>query len=239
MVYRFDAGVLDLIKQSEGFRAKAYYCPAGVLTIGYGHTNAAGEPKVVKGMVVSEEDATRMLTRDLQKVAANVDRMVKVPLNQTQLTVLVSFVYNVGEGNFKRSTLLRKLNAGDYEAVPEQLMRWNKARNPKTGKLRPLRGLTKRRRLEGHHWQAASDTYPVEDSIAQAVVAADKPAIASTTNWAAGTAILTTLAGMSEDVQVAVGNFSSAFNVPPSFILGGVVVIAGAWIISERIKKDS
>lgn len=229
---------VQLVKRFEGLKLKAYLCPAGVWTIGYGHTSAAGGVKVHRGMMINEAQAEQYLTEDLERVARNVDRLVKVPLTVTQRGVLASFVFNVGEGNFKKSTLLRLLNKGQYDAVPSQLARWNKARVK--GKLTPLRGLTRRRAAEAELWLSASKpgfASLASNSVSEPVYTEDKPAVKSTTNWAAGTALVTTVAGMSEDVQNAVGNFSAAFNVPPQFILGGIVVLAGAWIISERLKK--
>lgn len=128
---------LDLIKQFEGLRLKAYKCPAGVWTIGYGHT------KTVKPyQVITEAEATKLLIKDLAWVEDAVDKHVTVFLNQPQYDALCSFVYNVGATAFRRSTLVRLLNAGDYEGAEQQFKRWNKA----GGKV--LKGLTRRREAE-------------------------------------------------------------------------------------------
>jgi lysozyme len=129
---------IHLIKHFEGFKAKAYICPAGVLTIGYGTTSG-----VKKGMVVTESQAEQMLIADCTKFEKVVNDSVKVKLTQDQFDALVAFVYNVGPGNFKTSTLLKKLNLGDYTSVPTQMARWNK------GNGRTLEGLVRRRRSEG------------------------------------------------------------------------------------------
>jgi lysozyme len=128
---------ITLIKFYEGFRANAYYCPANVLTIGYGTT-----ANVTKNMVVTEAQAERLLQSDLRKFETTVNSSVKVPLTQDQFDALVCFTYNVGSGAFKSSTLLKVLNQGRYDLVADQLMRWNKA----GGKV--LAGLTKRRASE-------------------------------------------------------------------------------------------
>lgn len=128
---------ITMIKFFEGFRNKAYYDAVGVLTIGYGTT--AG---VTKNMVITESQGEMMLQADVKKFEAAVMRNVKVALNQDQFDALVCFVYNLGEGNFKSSTLLKLLNQGRYDLVPDQFMRWNKA----GGKV--LNGLTKRRQAE-------------------------------------------------------------------------------------------
>lgn len=129
---------LDLIKHFEGFRSQAYVCPAGVLTIGYGTTSG-----VKRGQVVTEAQATQMLINDVSKFEKTVNTLVTVPLTQDQFDGLVAFVYNVGPGNFKTSTLLRHLNLKMYSDVPAQMLRWNKAKG------QVLNGLTRRRAAEG------------------------------------------------------------------------------------------
>jgi len=129
---------IKLIKEFEGFKAQAYLCPANVWTIGYGTTSG-----VKKGQMVTEEQAIKLLQDDLAKFEKAVKNLVRVPLNQDQFDALVAFVYNIGVGAFSRSTLLSLLNQGNYEAVPEQLLRWNKAGG------RVLNGLTRRRQAEG------------------------------------------------------------------------------------------
>ncbi len=128
---------LDLIKKFEGLYLTAYLCPADVWTIGYGHTKS-----VKPGMVITEAEADRLLEQDVAWVKAAVVGAVKVPLTANQTSALYSFVFNVGAGAFRSSTLLRKLNAGDYAGAQAQFRRWNKA----GGKV--LRGLTRRRAAE-------------------------------------------------------------------------------------------
>jgi lysozyme len=128
---------IDLIKHFEGCELYAYKCPAGVWTIGYGHTK-----DVEPGMQITEDDAHNMLVEELNEYETYVNTLVSVPLNQNQFDALVSWVYNLGGGNLKASTLLKVLNSGDYEGVPAQIMRWNKA----GGKV--LEGLTRRRQAE-------------------------------------------------------------------------------------------
>lgn len=131
---------IDLIKSHEGLRLTAYFCPAGVPTIGYGHTGPdVTEADVVAGKRITQREAYRLLSLDVGEAVGAVNAMVTVPLAQHHFDALVSFVFNVGAGNFKKSTLLRLLNKGDYDAVPEQLMRWVFA----SGRRR--HGLVKRR----------------------------------------------------------------------------------------------
>lgn len=128
----------DVIRKWEGLRLTAYLCPAGVPTIGYGHTYG-----VKMGQVISEAQAEVFLDHDYQSAEEDVLELVKVPLNENQLGALTSFVFNLGSGNLRISTLLRKLNEGDYQGAAEQFGAWNKARV--NGKMIALDGLTKRR----------------------------------------------------------------------------------------------
>ena len=140
---RISQGGLDnLLKKFEGCRLKAYRCPAGILTIGYGHTSAAGEPLVKDGMTITQEQAEEILKTDLGRYEKPVSDLVKVDLEQNQFDVLVDFAYNAGVGNLKISTLLKKVNAGDFDAVPAELMKWTK------GGGKELPGLVKRRQAE-------------------------------------------------------------------------------------------
>jgi len=127
-----------IVKESEGLELRAYLCPAGIWTIGWGHTGT----DVYKGLVITLAEAEDLLERDLRTSEGYVNSLVKVKLTQNQFDALVSFIYNVGGGAFKGSTLLRLLNAGDYKGAADQLLRWDKAK----GKV--LAGLTKRRQKE-------------------------------------------------------------------------------------------
>ena len=128
---------LELIKHFEGCELEAYKCPAGVWTIGYGHTKGVEE-----GDVWSESHADHMLEVELEEYENYVNTAVEVPLSQNQFDALVSWVYNLGPTNFNSSTMLKVLNAGDYSEVGNQMLRWNKA----GGKV--LEGLTRRRQAE-------------------------------------------------------------------------------------------
>ncbi len=143
-----EAGV-SLVKKFEGLHkqtsegdVRAYRCPAGRWTLGWGHCKG-----VKSGMRATVEECEKFLQEDLNEAGAMVNRFVHVPLSQQQFDALASFVFNIGGGaNFQTSTLLKKLNKGQYDDVPEQIMRWNKARVD--GVLTPLKGLTRRRTAE-------------------------------------------------------------------------------------------
>jgi len=132
-----DEGI-KLIKNFEGCRLTAYKCPAGVWTIGYGHTGS----EVHSGQKITQAQADNYLKVDLMIHCNNVSKLVKVPLTQNQFNALVSFEYNVGYGNFKNSTMLKLLNQKKYVEAAAQFDRWVYA-----GKTK-LAGLVKRRTAE-------------------------------------------------------------------------------------------
>lgn len=134
---------VDLVKEFEGFRAEAYLCPAGILTIGYGITANAGiGVNPVRGMTVTRAEAERHLRMALDKFAADIRPAIKMDLNDNEFGACLSLAYNIGAGAFRKSTLLRKLNAGDKAGAAAEFARWNKA----GGKV--LAGLVRRREAE-------------------------------------------------------------------------------------------
>jgi lysozyme len=143
-------GLDNLLKKFEGCKLKAYRCPAGVCTIGYGHTSAAGTPEVTDGMTITQAQADDILKRDIVKYEISVMDLVKVPLTQNQFDVLVDFAYNAGVGNLKSSTMLKKINSGNLDMVPSELMKWTKG----GGKVLP--GLVRRRQAAGAWWTAGA-----------------------------------------------------------------------------------
>lgn len=136
-------------KVAGGF--KAYRDAIGKLTIGWGHTNDHGR-QFDADSVWSQQECDAEFQNDMVRFEAAVHRLVKVPLNQDQFDALVSFAYNCGEGNLEQSTLLKKLNAGDYDGAAKEFQRWNKA----GGKV--LRGLVRRRASEALLFQGIPDS---------------------------------------------------------------------------------
>lgn len=131
---------IDLIKKFEGIRLTAYVCPAGVLTIGYGHTGADVKP----GMRITEEEAERLLWNDTESAQQTVSSFVTAKLNQNEYDALVSFTFNVGPTAFVNSTLLKLLNHGaDRKVVAGEFNRWVRA-----GDDKPVPGLVRRRDAE-------------------------------------------------------------------------------------------
>lgn len=129
---------INLIKMFEGLSLKAYKDSVGIVTIGYGSTG----PHVSMGQTITEVQAEALLKTDIARFERGVSDLVTVPLNQNQFDALVSFSFNLGLGNLKSSTLLRKLNSLDYSGAAKEFERWNRA----GGKV--LAGLTRRRIAE-------------------------------------------------------------------------------------------
>lgn len=136
-----DKGIA-LIKQFEGCKLTAYQDSVGVWTIGYGWTQPVDGKPIRAGMTIKLETAERLLKTGLVSYESDVSRLVKIGLTQGQFDALVSFTYNLGARSLSTSTLLRKLNAGDYAGAADEFLRWNKA----GGKV--LNGLTRRREAE-------------------------------------------------------------------------------------------
>ena len=134
----FGEAGFDLVRRSEGCRLTAYRDIVGVLTVGYGHTGS----DVVEGMTITQDQADQMLRYDCQFSEMAVKRLVAVELNQEQYDALVDFVFNCGVGAFQKSTLLRRLNRGDYDGAAEEFPKWNQAGGV------VVQGLVKRRRAE-------------------------------------------------------------------------------------------
>lgn len=131
---------IDIIKEFEGFSAKAYICPAGKATIGYGHVVLPSEKHLLSGNI-TEDEAESLLKRDLE-IAESALNGTKIRLEQNQFDALVSFIYNVGVSSFLNSTLIKRLRIGDLVGAAYQFPRWNKG----GGKV--LNGLVRRREAE-------------------------------------------------------------------------------------------
>jgi lysozyme len=136
---------LALTQQFEGMRLSAYQDQVGVWTIGFGHTG----PDVHAGLTITQDQATALLMKDVASASASVNNLVKVPLTQNQFDALVDFVFNLGQGKFAGSTLLRGLNAGDFSGAAAEFVKWDHA----GGQVVP--GLLRRRLAEAQLFQSA------------------------------------------------------------------------------------
>ena len=212
---------LEHVKRWEGLRLEAYPDPGSKdgnpWTIGYGHTSDAFM-KVYKGQKITQDQAEAALEYDLGEAEAIVLRLVKVPLTDGQRGALTSFVFNVGEGNFSKSTLLKRLNAGDYDAVPGQLAKWVK----NDGKT--MKGLVNRRAAEAGLWAKGSF-------------------VASRTVEAAAPSPLTKLA-TPEGLTAAGGLLAGLTGTlqgsgPVSYALAALVLMAGAYVLVRLLKRGA
>jgi lysozyme len=142
----------NLIKSFEGLRLKAYRCPAGVPTVGWGSTLG-----VTMGMTITQAQAEELFDRDLVKFENAVTSFVHVPLNENQFSALVSLCYNIGPGNFSKSTLVKLLNKADYDGACQCFAQWNRA----NGKV--MKGLTTRRAAEAKLFNTPVSNKPVPE----------------------------------------------------------------------------
>jgi lysozyme len=138
---------IELIKYYEGFSPTAYLCPAGIRTIGFGHVIRQGE--VFSSAGISREEAVEILRRDVVSAEQSVLRLITVPLMDGQFDALVSFAFNLGGGALQRSTLRRKINRGEHDEVPPELLKWCWVGG------RKLVGLLARRRAEARLYLAS------------------------------------------------------------------------------------
>lgn len=196
----------------------------GTLSIGYGHTG----PDVKPAMTCTHAQALQWLREDLREAEDAVDAAVKVPLSDNQFDALVAFTFNAGVDAFIGSTLLKRLNKGEYDAVPYELLKWNKTTitDPATGKKKKVKsdGLVNRRNAEIGLWASgsyvASNTVPAEPM---------KKPIVTTESMTTGAGIFaaTGLAG------------SSIFdgNGPVQYVLAGALALAFAVAIILFLKK--
>lgn len=140
---------IEVIKHYEGFVPTAYTCPAGKKTIGYGHVMAKGESFTS----VSLFQADLLLYQDITKAIFNLEKIAPELFTADEhriekILAITSFLFNVGETNFRSSTLLKKIRNQEWSAAANEILRWDKATDPKTGKKVALAGLTKRRQSE-------------------------------------------------------------------------------------------
>ena len=221
-------GLDNLLKKFEGCKLKAYRCPAGVCTIGYGHTSSAGAPEVVDGMTITQAQADEILKRDLVKFESAVTDLVKVRLTQNQFDVLVDFAYNAGVGNLKSSTMLKKVNASDLDVVPAELMKWTKG----GGKVLP--GLVRRRQAAGAWWNADQQVEEHEqradpDPVPVRTMADSKQGNAALlTAGVGGLGVAKEVAAQAKDASDVADQFAGLLANPNFVIMLAVVGLAAA-----------
>jgi lysozyme len=203
------------IRTDEGLKLVAYKCPAGVWTIGYGHTSAAGAPTVHPGMKIANEEAMAIFVADVENVEAQIDRLLKVKLSPSQYDAVVRFVFNIGATKFAKSTMRRKINAGKLDEVPAEFMRWVYADKKK------LNGLVKRRASEAAMWDGVypAATRQHTDAMPQACDAPKRELPPAVKHGVPAAAVV----GLAPKLQHLM-----TLVTPEALIIGGMVVLGFA-----------
>lgn len=221
------ANGIALIKRFEGCSLGAYKCPAGVWTIGYGHTSAAGLPNVTPALVITQQAADAILRHDLEKFENGVAALVKVPLTSGQSDALNAFAYNVGLGALEKSTLLKRVNAKDFDRVPAEFMKWTKAKG------KELPGLVRRRRAEVALWRSLDESAALRPDEARVKPEPPKPSKTMAKSREGNAAVATGAAGAIAVASDALPAIQQGVGLLPTLTdtLGRPAVIAGIVII--------
>jgi lysozyme len=209
----------QLIKKWEQLRLEAYKpTPNDVWTIGWGHTKG-----VFPGMKITKETAQQYFEEDTAWAVSAVNTLVRVPLSQNQFDALVSFVFNIGTTQFKKSTLLRKLNVGNYEGAAAEFPRWNKQK----GKI--LKGLVRRRAEEMELFLVPMSSKQSPNRDKTEGPAPFKPIVLSKELAGAVTALVSGVTGFSGGLPL--GNSQTL-----STTLSVALVIVGLVLVINRIR---
>lgn len=136
---------INIVKEFEGFESQAYVDTDGTPVIGYGLSKIAGKPVQI-GDRISPEQADAALNTQLQEIQQELDKAISVEISDRQLSAITSLSFNVGVDFIEESTLVRKLNTGDYNGAANEFLRWDKANV--RGQLVQMAGLTRRRQAE-------------------------------------------------------------------------------------------
>jgi lysozyme len=222
---------LELIKSFEGLVLTAYPDPGSKdgkpWTIGYGHTDG-----VKKGDKITKEQAEAFLIEDLVHAENVIKKHVKVELNENQYGALVSFIHNVGEGQFSKGSVKRYINEGRLAEVPGRmaLYRMN------DGKV--MNGLVRRRAAEGALWMKAPAAVVKQEKIEAQGVTATPASTKKPFDIGAAGVVVTTVAGASDGVKKTVGNITSTFGIDPIWVFVAIVVGFAAWTVWSKWKGD-
>lgn len=211
------------IARSEGCRLKAYRCPAGKLTIGWGETDG-----VQPGDTISSAEADNRLLRDLIVRTAKVQELLTDPPLDNELGAMVSLAYNIGLENFKKSTVLRQHNAGNPLAAARAFGLWNKAK----GSVLP--GLTARRARE-----SALYLTPDDDRLADMPQTIDKESSLGNspiTQSGIGS-ILSGLAAAAAGLSDQIKQVAADLATNPLYVVAAVALIAGGVVVYQRLKQ--
>ena len=227
---KINAAGLALIKKWESCRLTAYKDSGGVLTIGWGHTSAAGAPKVTPNLKITQAEADDILKSDVATFEKAVNDALKVELTENQFAACVSLCYNIGPGNFAKSSVLRFINQGRFADAADAFALWNRD----NGNI--LSGLVKRRADE-------ASLFVKEEGKTEAPAGAvetpqGKPLALSTTNVAAGVAAVATVSASAKEIA---NNASAVFSGQNMIgVLAVIILAALGWIVYQRYtqKRD-
>ena len=230
---------VQLIAEKEGLSLKAYKCPAGVWTIGWGETDG-----VKPGDTCTKEQADKWLLAALMDRARVVQGMCTEWANEYQLGALVSLAYNIGIEALRKSTVLRKHNEGDFDAAARAFGLWNKAKDPRTKQLVVLNGLTSRRAAEAalylkmevdnDAWRGMPQAVEAESSIVKSPIAIGGAGTAGTgTIIAAGAAFGDSVSPLIKQAR----DFADSLNVQPLQVLAGIMIVVGLVMVYQRYKQ--
>lgn len=229
---------IPLVKEFEGLKLTAYRCPAGVPTIGYGHTATVTAEDVAQKRRITREQAEKLLRDDLTKYGQELLRYVKVEPNVNQLAAFISFAFNVGVQGFRSSTVLKRHNEGDFQSAARAFGLWNKA--TVNGKKVVLPGLTRRRAAEAALYltpvnQDKDEAYLMPQRVEPERSMAESSIVKAGT-IAGGTAALATAAETVGTVaRIKDGLVSLDDWLVPVLLL--VALAAIGWAIYERLRQ--
>lgn len=214
---------LEIVKHYEGLRLKSYRDPVGIWTIGYGTTTAAGVGIDVRpNMTITEQEADTYLRRALDKFAGEILPAMKREPTQNQFSAMLSLAYNIGPTAFKKSTCLRRFNAGDIEGAADALTWFNKA----GGKV--LRGLVRRRAAEHELFLA--------DDVSEVVTPKADPERSSPAKSTTMQATVATAASGAAGIGTAIGALDGTAQVV-LIVLGFVFAAGILWIARRRLAR--
>lgn len=234
---------LKLIEKFEGCCLKAYRCPANVLTIGYGHTSAAGAPEVTEGLVITKDQAMEILRRDIAAFERELNSMLTCKVTQHQYDALMSFMYNVGVGALRKSTLLKRVNAGQFDMVRAEFMKWTR------GGGRELPGLVARRRAEAdlfikHDEVADSEEYrltPDRPQPTKTMVQSKEGNAAIATGAMGGLGLVSQVADQAKQASDSMDVIMSLVKSPNFLAMVAIVALgAGIWFWrKQRLNEEA
>lgn len=222
---------MDLIKRWEGCKLKAYKDVAGVWTVGYGLTTAAGFIEVGPDTTLTQEEADWYLEQAVNKYADGIRSAITAPINENQFAAFVSLAYNVGIAGVRRSSALRHFNEGNLDKVPRAIRAWNKAGG------RVVQGLVNRREAEVKLFETL--VVPASTPASTPAPPTVNPVSRERSNPAQSKTVQASAVQIASGVGAGVSAVATLNGTAQLIAVGfaGLVVLMALWIIRERLKK--